>query len=84
MAAALGLWYVKYAHTSLMTVGVVLLLLVIIFIRSSFIYASQMASVDLLESTAIHNFELVVSRDLVYKNHSWTGHNPEIHQYTKY
>lgn len=73
MAAALGLWYVKYAHTSLITVGTVLLLLVIIFIRSSFIYASQMASVDLLESTAIHNFELVVSRDLVYKNHTWTG-----------
>ena len=29
-------------------------------------------SADLLESTAIHNFELVVSRDLVHKNHTWT------------
>ena len=36
MAAALGLWYVKYAHTSLMTVGVVLLSLVIIFTAITF------------------------------------------------
>ena len=70
---ALGFWYVKHAHTSFMTIGVVLLLFVIILIRSSFIYTSQMASVHLLESTAIHDFELVVSRDLVYKNHAWTG-----------
>lgn len=80
MAAALGFWYVKYAHTSLMTVGVVLLLLVTIFIRSSFIYASQTASVNLLESTSVHNFELVVSKDLVYKNHAWTGQADVIYQ----
>ena len=73
MVAALGFWYVKHAHTSLMTVGAVLLLLVIILIRSFFIYDSQMASVNLLESTSVHDFELVVSRDLVYKNHAWTG-----------
>ena len=73
VVAALGLWYVKYAHISLMTIGVVLLLLITILIRSSFIYASQTASVNLLESTSVHNFELVVSKDLVYKNHAWTG-----------
>lgn len=80
MAAALGFWYVKYAHTSLMTVGVVLLLLATIFIRSFFIYASQTASVNLLESTSVHNFELVVSKDLVYKNHAWTGQADVIYQ----
>lgn len=80
VVAALGLWYVKYAHTSLMTVGVVLLLLVTILIRSSFIYASQTASVNLLESTSVHNFELVVSKDLVYKNHTWTGQANVIYQ----
>lgn len=77
---ALGFWYVKHAHTSLMTVGVVLLLLVIILIRSSFIYDSQMASVNLLESTSVHDFELVVSRDLVYKNHAWTGQASVLYQ----
>ena len=54
MVAALGFWYVKHAHTSLMTVGAVLLLLVIILIRSFFIYDSQMASVNLLESTSVY------------------------------
>ena len=73
VVGALGFWYVKHAHTSFMTIGVVLLLFVIILIRSSFIYTSQMASAHLLESAAIHDFELVVSRDLVYKNHAWTG-----------
>ena len=77
---ALGFWYVQHAHTSLMTVGVVLLLLVIILIRSSFIYDSQMASVNLLESTSVHDFELVVSRDLVYKNHVWTGQASVLYQ----
>lgn len=80
MAAALGFWYVKYARTSPITVGVVLLLLVTIFIRSSFIYASQTASVNLLESTSVHNFELVVSKDLVYKNHAWTGQADVMYQ----
>lgn len=80
MAAALGFWYVKYARTSPITVGVVLLLLVTIFIRSSFIHASQMTSVNLLESTSVHNFELVVSKDLVYKNHAWTGQADVIYQ----
>lgn len=80
MAAALGFWYVKYARTSPITVGVVLLLLVTIYIRSSFIYASQTASVNLLESTSVHNFELVVSKDLVYKNHAWSGQADVMYQ----
>ena len=80
MAAALGFWYVKHARTSPITVGVVLLLLVTIFIRSSFIYASQTALVNLLESTSVHNFELVVSKDLVYKNHAWTGQADVMYQ----
>ena len=80
VVGALGFWYVKHAHISFMTIGVVLLLFVIILIRSSFIYTSQMASVHLLESTAMHDFELVVSRDLVYKNHAWTGQANVIYQ----
>ena len=69
----LGFWYTKYFHTRFMTVGIVLLSLVIILIRTSFIYADQMAAVHLLESAAIHDFELVVSKDSVYKNHAWSG-----------
>ena len=39
-----------------------------------------MASVNLLESTSIHDFELVVSRDLVYKNYAWTGQASVLYQ----
>ncbi|MBF0991221.1 MAG: ComEC/Rec2 family competence protein, partial [Atopobium sp.] len=35
---------------------------------------------NLLESTSVHDFELVVSRDLVYKNHTWIGQANVIYQ----
>ncbi len=65
----------KHAHTQHYECWGSLLLLVVIPYRVFFIYDSQMASISLLESTSVHMiFELVVSRDLVYKScMDWWG-----------
>ena len=75
-----GFWYVKYAHIKYATVCFVLFLFIIILIRSSFVYTNQMTSLQLLKTVAIHNFELIVSKDSVYKNHTWTSQARVIYQ----